>query len=259
MLRARIIPCLLLTASGLVKTVRFRDGKYVGDPLNAVRIFNEKQVDELMILDIEATRFGREPNFTLIEKLAGQCRMPLCYGGGVASIECVERIVGMGVEKVAISSAAIENPGLISGAAGRVGSQSVVWVIDSRKDQRTGDYRVYARNGEVETTWTPFSLARYAQEMGAGEIVINNIDRDGTAEGYDLSLARSIRSAVTVPITILGGAGSENDLKELIQQIGIAGAAAGSLFVFKGKHKAVLLQYPNQDSIRTIAGAGRNQ
>lgn len=245
MLRPRIIPSLLVHNGGLVKTRQFTDPTYVGDPLNAVRIFNEKEVDELMVLDIDATVKGREPDYDLIAQLAAECRMPLAYGGGVKSVRQVERIIGLGVEKVAISSAAIANPDFITEAARKVGSQSIAVVADVRADDQ-GGYRVFIHNGTVQTTQTVVELARRVEDVGAGEFIVNNIDRDGMGSGYDLDLAAQCRAACSLPITVLGGAGSLDDIKALIERFPIIGAAAGSLFVFKGKHRAVLLNYPNR-------------
>lgn len=245
MLRPRIIPCLLVHNRGLVKTRQFSDPTYVGDPVNAVRIFNEKEVDELMVLDIDATVKGHEPNYELIAQLAAECRMPLAYGGGVKIVEQVERIIGLGVEKVAISSAAIANPDFITTAARKVGSQSVTVVADVRADGED-DFRVYTHNGTEKTGWTPVALASSVEEAGAGEFIVNNIDRDGMGNGYDLELVAQCRAACGLPITVLGGAGSLDDVKALIERFPIVGASAGSLFVFKGKYRAVLISYPNR-------------
>lgn len=244
MLRPRIIPCLLVRNGGLVKTVKFADAKYVGDPINAVRIFNEKQVDELIVADIDATVDGREPDYRLIRNLATECRMPLCYAGGVTTTEQVERIIGLGVEKVALSSAVVTNPGLITEAATRVGGQSLVVVIDVKKSGLFRRYEVFTHNGRRSAGMTAVDLARRAEAAGAGEIVVNSIDRDGAMTGYDLELVSQVRDAVSVPLTVLGGAGSLADLAALIGQHGIIGAAAGSLFVFKGRYRAVLINYP---------------
>ena len=244
MLRPRIIPCLLVHDDGLVKTVAFKDPKYVGDPINAVKIFNEKETDELAVFDIDATARGAEPNFKMIANLAVECRMPLCYGGGVKTVEQVKRIVGLGVEKVAISSAAVETPELISAAAQEIGGQSVVVVIDAKKDDRTGEYMAWTHNGTRRAGRSVIAVARQAEALGAGEIVVNSIDNDGRMKGYDLTLARAVREAVRLPITVLGGAGSLADLGKLITACGVVGAAAGSLFVFKGVYRAVLINYP---------------
>lgn len=246
MLRPRIIPCLLVHQGGLVKTQGFKNPKYVGDPINAVRIFNEKEADELMVLDIDATVKKIEPDFGLIAKLAAECRMPLCYGGGVTTAEQAARIVDMGVEKVAVSAAAIANPAILTEMAAAVGRQSVVAVIDVRK--RTGlfakGYEVCTHNGKTVHKHDPVLLAKQFQDAGAGEIVVNSIDRDGLMQGYEIGLASHLKQEMKVPITFLGGAGSLDHLGELISKVGVVGAAAGSLFVFKGKYRAVLINYP---------------
>ena len=245
MLRPRIIPCLLIHNGGLVKTVNFGNPKYVGDPINAVRIYNEKEVDELMVLDIDATVRGAQPDYQLISHLASECRMPLCYGGGVRTVAQIERIISLGVEKVAVSSAVVENPSLISDAASRVGSQSMVAVIDVKKSGLLRRQEVVTHNGSRRTGLNPIVFARQMVDLGAGEIVINSVDRDGEMMGYDLNLIEQVRQAVHLPLTVLGGAGSIDDVKELISRYGIIGAAAGSLFVFKGRYRAVLINYPN--------------
>lgn len=246
MLRPRIIPCLLVHKGGLVKTQGFKDGKYVGDPINAVKIFNEKEADELIVLDIDATVHGREPDFALIAKLAAECRMPLCYGGGVTTAAQAARIVDMGVEKVAVSAAAIANPRLLTEMADAVGRQSVVAVIDVRKKSGlfAKGYEVCTRNATVTHKLDPVALAVQLQEAGAGEVVLNSVDRDGLMQGYDLELASQFRQALRVPLTVLGGAGSLDHVSALVAKLGVVGAAAGSLFVFKGKYRAVLINYP---------------
>ena len=243
MLRPRIIPSLLVHDNGLVKTVNFKNPKYVGDPINAVRIFNEKEVDELAFFDIDATVLGKEPDYVLIEKLANQSRMPLCYGGGVKTVEQAQRIFGLGIEKIALSSAVINNPNLITQIADRVGSQSVVVVMDIKK-KLLGGYEIYTHNGKKATGLNPIAFAEKAQQLGAGEIVINSIDQDGLMKGFDLNLIDKITEKITIPVTVLGGAGSLEDIKKVIDRHGIIGVAAGSLFVFKGKYKAVLINYP---------------
>ena len=246
MLRPRIIPCLLIRKGGLVKTHAFKSPKYVGDPINAVKIFNEKEADELMILDIDATVNRVEPNYALIAKLAAECRMPLCYGGGITTAEQASRIIDLGVEKVSISAAAVANSGLLAEIANAIGRQSVVAVLDVRK--KTGlfakGYEVCTHNGKTTHKLDPVALAIALQDAGAGEIVINSIDRDGEMKGYDLELAQQVRASLRVPITVLGGAGSLDDIGALIRSCGVVGAAVGSLFVFKGKFRAVLINYP---------------
>jgi len=243
MLRSRIIPCLLVHNKGLVKTINFKDPKYVGDPINAVKIFNEKEVDELIVLDIDATVEKRKPNFQMIKNLATECRMPLCYGGGVSSPEDAKKIIKLGAEKVAISAAAIENPELIKTIGKEVGLQSVVIVIDIKKKGLFGKYEVFTHNGKKSTGLNPVEFAKKMESIGVGEIVINSIDQEGTMKGYDFKLFENIRNQVSVPLTIMGGAGSSEHIKEAIDKFGVIGAAAGSLFVFKGKYRAVLIQY----------------
>lgn len=245
MLRPRIIPSLLIHDNGLVKTVNFKKPKYVGDPINAVKIFNEKAVDELAIFDIDATVLGKEPNYSLIERLASQSMMPLCYGGGVKTVEQAQRIFSLGIEKIALSSAIIQNPKLITQIADRVGAQSVIVVLDVKK-KLLGGYEVYIHNGKKATGINPLKFVEEAQKLGAGEIVINSIDRDGVMKGYDLELIAKIREKISLPMTVLGGAGSLKDIETVIDKHGVIGVAAGSLFVFKGPYKAVLINYPTQ-------------
>lgn len=245
MLRPRVIPCLLVHEGGLVKTVGFDAPKYVGDPINAVKIFNEKEADELMVLDIDATVNGVEPDYRMIANLAAECRMPLCYGGGIQSVAQAKKIISLGVEKIAISSAAVDNPNLIAQIADEIGRQSVVIVLDVKKRMLSKDYDVFVNNGKKNTKRSVFEMIVKAEALGAGEITINSIDNDGKMKGYDLVLAQKIRQAVKIPITFLGGAGSLSDIDALIRTCGVVGASAGSLFVFKGVYKAVLINYPN--------------
>lgn len=258
MLRPRIIPTLLVHEGGLVKTIGFKDPKYVGDPINAVKIFNEKEADELVVLDIDATVNGAEPDYRMIANLAAECRMPLCYGGGVSTIEQAERIISLGVEKVALSAAAIERPALLSEIAARIGRQSVVAVIDVRR--RTGLLRkgleVTTHNAKRTHAIAPIELAMELERAGAGEIVINSVDRDGTKTGYDLELAAAMRKHLGVPLTILGGAGSLDDISALIGTCGTVGASAGSLFVFKGGLRAVLINYPPSEKKDQVCAEG---
>ena len=246
MLYPRIIPCLLVHKKGLVKTEKFTVPKYVGDPINAVRIFNEKEVDELIVLDIDATVEKREPDYKMIENHASECRVPLCYGGGIKTVEQAEKIFSLGVEKIAISSSAIENPSLIKDIAVRVGSQSVVVVLDIKKGF-FGGYEIVTHNAKKETGLNPIEYVKELQNLGIGEIVINCVDNDGLMKGYDLKLIDEIYKIVKVPLTVLGGAGSLSDVKELINKYEIIGLSAGSLFVFKGKYKAVLINYPSHE------------
>ncbi len=263
MLRPRITPCLLVHDGGLVKTIGFKDPKYVGDPINAVKIFNEKEADELIVLDIDATVNNVEPDFKLIARLAAECRMPLCYGGGVRTVQQAKKIIGLGVEKVALSAAALEDPDLITRIAEEIGSQSVVVVLDVKKRLLGKEYDVWTHNGRKNTKRTVLEVALDAQARGAGEIVINSIENDGKMKGYDLALALRVREALHVPMTILGGAGSLDDIVSLVRTCGVIGAAAGSLFVFKGAYRAVLINYPNpaqkDELIRASLGAAAAQ
>jgi cyclase len=249
MLRPRIIPCLLVHQKGLVKTQRFGSPKYVGDPINAVKIFNEKESDELIVLDIDASVTNAEPNYELISKLAEECRMPLCYGGGIKTAQQASRIIDMGVEKVSISSAAIANPALLGEIASAIGRQSVVAVLDVRK--RSGlfskGYEICTHNARTAQPGDPVERALELEAAGAGEIVINSVDRDGEMKGYDIELAQRVRKALKVPTTFLGGAGSLEDIAQLVGAVGVVGAAAGSLFVFKGRYRAVLINYPTPE------------
>jgi len=236
----------LVHNNGLVKTKQFKEPKYVGDPINAVKIFNEKEVDELIVIDIDASIRKKEPDYRLIENLAVECRMPFCYGGGIKTIEQAKRIFSLGVEKIAVSSAAVENPRFITEMADKVGNQSVVVVIDTKKKTINGTYELYTYNGTKANGIDPFSFVVEMQKAGVGEIVINSIDHDGMMDGFDLDLLFKIRHLVTVPLTVMGGAGKLDDLGAAIAQHGIIGVAAGSLFVFKGKFKAVLINYPTR-------------
>jgi len=252
MLYPRIIPCLLVHNKGLVKTVKFKDPKYVGDPINAVKIFNEKEVDELMVLDIDASTQNREPDYKMIENLAVECRMPFCYGGGIKTVEQAQRIISLGVEKIAISSIAIENPGIVTKISERIGNQSVVVVLDVKKKTLSNKYEIWTHNGTKNTGMNPVGFANEMQKLGAGEIVLNSIDNDGAMKGYDLTLIQKIRDIIHIPMTVMGGAGSLEDIENIIEHHGIIGAAAGSMFVFKGKYRAVLISYPTRSEKEII-------
>ncbi len=257
MLRPRIIPCLLIKNGGLVKTVHFDKPKYVGDPINAVRIFNEKEVDELIVVDIDATVQNREPDYSMIKNLASECRMPLCYGGGIKTVDQIDKIISLGVEKVALSAAVLKSPDLISRAAERVGSQSIVAVMDVKKAGLLRRYEVFSHNGTKSSGLDPVEFAQQMEKLGAGEVVVNSIDHDGAMKGYDMNLITRVRESISLPMTVLGGAGSLKDIEELIRHMGIIGAAAGSLFVFKGVYRAVLINYParvEKDALFNSAG-----
>jgi cyclase len=225
-----------------VKTVKFNSPKYVGDPINAVKIFNEKEVDELIVLDIDATVNHAEPNYQMIEYLANESRMPLCYGGGIKTPEQAQKIIKLGVEKVALSSEAITNPKLLIDIANIIGRQSVVVVLDVKKTL-FGSYEIYSHNGKKKVKKNLFEFIAELEVIGIGELVINSIDNDGVMNGYDLALIKKVRDCVNLPLTVLGGAGSVDDILNLIDEYKVIGASAGSLFVFKGVYKAVLINY----------------
>lgn len=255
MLRPRIIPCLLVHNGGLVKTIQFNNPKYVGDPINAVKIFNEKEVDELIVLDIDATRNKVGPDFDLIRKLAVECRMPFCYGGGVTTVDEAKKIINLGAEKVAISSSAINNLPLLEEIGRKVGKQSIVVVLDVKKKTNlfgSNTYELYTNNGKTKSNINLIDFVNNLNEIGIGELVLNSIDNDGLMKGYDIDLIDLVRNITDFPLTILGGAGSLIDLKMLFDKYGIIGAAVGSFFVFKGKFKAVLISYPSREEIRNI-------
>ncbi|MCX2889740.1 AglZ/HisF2 family acetamidino modification protein [Pseudomonas sp. DCB_BI] len=244
MIRKRVIPCLLLKDRGLVKTLKFKDPKYVGDPINAIRIFNEKEVDELILLDISATAARREPDFELLSEIASECFMPICYGGGITKFEHAQRLFALGMEKVSINSASAESFDLITAIAKVYGSQSVVASIDCKKGL-FGGYSVCTHNGSNNTKRDPVEFAKALEQAGAGEIFLNSIDRDGTQKGYDLSLIKNVVNNIHVPVVACGGAGSVEDLNSVFEHCQVSAVSAGSLFVFHGKHRAVLISYPD--------------
>ncbi len=250
MIRPRVIPALLLKGQGLVKTVKFKDPKYLGDPINIVRIFNDKEVDELIFLDITATNEKRRPPFEALSKITSECFMPLGYGGGIRSLEDVRTLLGLGVEKVILNTAAVEMPELVTEAAAYAGSQAVVISIDVKRSL-LGKYEVFTHSG---LQGTGLDVVRHAQEMerrGAGELFVNSIDRDGTMQGYDLDLVRRVAQAVNIPVVACGGAGKVEHLAEAIRA-GASAAAAGSMFVFQGPLRGVLISYPSQEELRRV-------
>jgi imidazole glycerol-phosphate synthase subunit HisF len=241
-LRPRVIPCLLISDGGLVKTRAFKEPKYVGDPINAVKIFNEKQVDELILLDIGAWK-TRAPDYRLLEMIAIESRMPLCYGGGIASAEQAVRIVNIGFEKVSLSSVAIASPILVSEVASAIGGQSAVVTIDVARDRSRDGYSVFTRNGSKRHEGHLFDVCDLMVEAGAGELVINCIDREGAMQGYDIDLAKKLVSRVPIPMTFMGGAGKVSHIQDLFDGVGVVGAGVGTMFVFKGPLRAVLITY----------------
>jgi cyclase len=251
MITHRIIPCLLLKNSGLVKTIRFKNPKYVGDPINTLKIFNEKEVDEIVFLDIRATLENKAPPFKLMEQVASECFMPLGYGGGIRKIQEMKTLFSIGVEKIIINSYAIENPSFIREVADLFGSQSIVVSIDVAKNW-FGKYYVYKNSGTVNTGIDPVTHAVNMEKMGAGEIFLNSIDRDGMMAGYNLDLIKLVAQNLNIPVVACGGAKNMSDIASAINIAGAAAAAAGSIFVFQGPHKAVLISYPSGNEIKKL-------
>jgi cyclase len=240
---------LLLDGRGLVKTVKFKDARYVGDPINAIKIFNDKFVDEIIFLDISASRENRSPDFDYLAQICSECFIPFCYGGGIKSIDDAEKLFSLGVEKISLNTAVIKNPKLIANCAQKFGSQSIVVTVDVHKGL-LGSYHVMQNNGKTKSDLNLFEYIKKVEELGAGEIVINSVDRDGTQLGYDVKLLAKIASVVTIPVIACGGAGSITDMVRAKQMTDISAFAAGSLFVFKGKHRAVLINYPAQSELK---------
>ena len=250
--RPRVIPVLLLRRDGLLyKTRKFAKPKYVGDPRIAVKIFNDKGADEIAILDIEASRQGRTPRYELIEEIASEAFMPLAYGGGITTFDQVRRVLELGAEKVILNSHAIGGPDFVRKVADAIGSQSVVVSVDAKRDL-LGRYRVVTHGATKRTRRHPVSVARDMASAGAGELLLTSVDRDGTFEGYDLSLTKSVASAVTVPVIACGGAGSVDDIRAAIRDGGASAAAAGSIFIFQGPHRAVLIKFPDDSTLKAL-------
>ncbi len=250
MIPPRVIPVLLLRGRGLYKTVKFKDPIYVGDPLNTVRLFNEKEANEIVVLDIGATADGRGPNFEFLEDLASECFMPFAYGGGITTVDEIKKLFFLGAEKAIVNASAFDRPELINEAAKQFGSQSIVASIDVKK-KMLGGMEVYTHNGSRGRKRKPVEFAKEVEDRGAGEILINAIDRDGTMQGYDLDLIGEVADAVSVPVVACGGAGQPEDFRQAIAR-GAAAVAAGAYFVFQGKHRAVLISYPSEDELNTI-------
>jgi imidazole glycerol-phosphate synthase subunit HisF len=251
MIRPRVIPALLLQGQGLVKTVKFKNPTYLGDPINIVRIFNEKEVDELIFLDITATNESRPPAFKVLANITSECFMPLGYGGGIRSMDAIKTLLSIGIEKLILNTSAVEQPSLVRLAADYAGSQAVVISMDVRKGF-LGKYEVFTRSGKTGTGLDPVKHAREMEKMGAGELFVNSIDRDGTMQGYDLELIRRVAEAVSIPVVACGGAGKLQDLADAIQKGGASAAAAGSLFVFQGPLRGVLISYPSASELKQV-------
>ena len=242
------MPCLLLRDSKLVKTIKFKNPNYVGDPVNAIKIYNEKEVDELIFLDITATVEKKKPNFKTISEIASECFMPLSYGGGITNLEDMKTIFNLGAEKIAINSYGVENPSFITKASEKFGSQSIIVSIDVKK-KLVGSYEVYTHSGTKNANMNPVDWAKKVEDLGAGEILLTSIDRDGTMEGYDLTLIKTVSESVNVPVIVCGGAGKIEDFAEAIQA-GASAVAAGSLVVYHGSAQGVLINFPTRDELK---------
>jgi cyclase len=253
MLKTRVMPCLLLLDGGLVKTVKFRKPDYVGDPVNAIKIYNEKEVDELIFLDITATVQDRSPPFDVISRICDECFMPLCYGGGVRRIDDIRRIFKLGVEKVALNSYVHENPLFLREAADTFGNQSIVGSIDVKRNL-LGRPEVWIASGTKNTYLDPVRVAVMMQEHGAGELLVNSIDRDGTWEGYDIELLRKVTAAVEIPVIALGGAGTVDHLGRAVREGGASALAVGSMVVYSGKGMGVLIKFPSRQELESVLG-----
>jgi imidazole glycerol-phosphate synthase subunit HisF len=250
MLKKRVIPCLLLHKGGLYKTEKFKKPTYIGDPINAIKIFNEKEVDELIFLDIDATNQNQGPNYKMIEDIASECFMPLCYGGGITSVEQMKKIYALGVEKISISSQAVLKPKLIKEAANLFGNQSVIVTIDIKKDF-WGSGKVFINNGKNNTKLAPIEFIKQVEALGAGEIVINSVDNDGVMNGFDLDLLKTIKLNTNIPVIALGGAGKLEHIKKVFDIAKVDAVACGSMFLYQGPLKGVLISYPEYDELES--------
>ena len=245
--RPRIIPVLLIDDRDLIKTKQFANPTYLGDPVNAVKIFNIKGIDEMTVLDISATKRGAELDFELLQDIASQAFMPLSYGGGIKNLEQIRRLISIGYEKVVINTEFVKNPQLVEDAVKFAGSQSIVVSIDAKKMEN--GYVCAIEDGEEIIKKTPVEMAVEAERLGAGEIFLNSIDCDGMMDGYDIALVNDVAQAVNIPVTACGGAGGINDLKDVLHKGNAHAAAAGSMFVFYGRLKAVLITFPSEDEL----------
>jgi len=249
------MPCLLLKDGGLVKTVKFKNPGYIGDPINAIRIYNEKEVDELIFLDITATIEKRDPPYQKLTEIASECFMPVTYGGGVRDVETIRHILSLGIEKVSVNSYAVENPDFVRAAADRFGSSTIVASIDVRK-KLFGQYEVVIDGGRKGTGFDPVTFAVKMEQMGAGEILLNSVERDGTQKGYDIDLIKSVTGAVGIPVIACGGAGQVEDFSAAVADGGASACAAGSMFVYYGTNRAVLITFPERRKLEEALKPG---
>lgn len=252
MMRIRVIPCLQLADERLVKTVNFKISHYIGDPVNTLKIFNDLEVDELCILDIEASSEKREPNFNLLHQIAEECFMPLSYGGGVSDFQIAKKIFTIGFEKVLINTAAVKNPAIIKQISCHFGTQAVIAAIDVKKNI-LGRYEAYTNNGKVKLNITPVEWAQQLEQLGSGEILLTSIDRDGTWAGYDLSITKKIADAVSIPVIANGGAGNVTHITEVIREANASAVAVASMLIFQRKNMGVLINYPAKELRKVIS------
>lgn len=243
MLNYRVIPCLLLSNGGLVKTRKFKNPVYVGDPINAIRIFNEKEVDELVLLDIRASLEKRGPNYDLLKEVASECFMPLAYGGGITSIDQIKELLRLGIEKIILNTSLNRDPNFVGEAVATFGSQAITASIDVRR-KLFGRYEVMTLAGTEATGLDPVGAARKAEKLGVGEILLTSIDAEGSMNGYEIDLLAKVSQSVCVPVIASGGAGSLDHLRAAIREGHASAVSAGSMFVFYGPHRAVLITYP---------------
>ena len=248
MLRTRVIPCLQLIDESLVKTVKFDNHGYIGDPINTVRIFNELEVDELCFLDIRATKDNRPPNFKILAEIANECFMPLSYGGGVKDADTAKRILSIGFEKIVLNTAAYDHPKLVTEIANHSGNQSVIGSIDVKKNI-FGKYQVYTNDGTRKRELDPIAWAKQLESLGAGELLLTSMDRDGTWKGFDIDLLKSITESVNIPVIANGGAGSVQHISEVVKKSNVSAVALGSMVVYQSQGLGVLVNFPDKDSL----------
>jgi cyclase len=251
MLLARVMPCLLLRGAALVKTIQFKNPSYVGAPLNAIRIYNEKEVDELIFLDITATVEGKRPPLKLLSEIASECFMPVAYGGGVTRLEDVDAVLSLGIEKIAVNTHAVADPSFLTRVADKFGSQAVVVSIDVKRSL-FGKYEVYTHGGRKATGLDPAVWAQRAEQAGAGEILLTSIDRDGTGKGFDVELLQRVTSKVSIPVVASGGAGTVQDIGIAVRDGGASAAALGSMAVYHGRNRAVLINFPTREELDRV-------
>jgi cyclase len=251
MLGIRVIPILLLKNQGFVKGVKFKNHRYIGDPINTIRIFNDKEADEILILDILSSITGSEPNFKLLTDVAAEAFMPLSYGGGIKNLNHIEKLFSIGFEKIVLNSHSVVDPKFINEAVSIAGSSSIVVSIDVKKNI-FGKYEMYSKSGTQKHSINPFEFARLAQQMGAGEFIINNIDKEGTKTGYDLHLLKLMTEILSVPVISAGGAGTLQHFKEAVKEANVSAVSGGNFFVYHGKHDAVLIQYPQYEILTEL-------